>query len=720
MHDEISLPSDLGDYFGCKFYFKMELPSGEHTYKLESNDGSLLSTGSRTLVNHDGMHACSQKSATATPSGEDYVLTYFQYGKAKCLRAWVDGTLIQSTGNEPAPEPAPAPAPEPAPAPAPAFTVSRIKRRCASVTMGTFRKVADVNFNGLNVVETMHDEISLPSDLGDYFGCKFYFKMELPSGEHTYKLESNDGSLLSTGSRTLVNHDGMHACSQKSATATPSGEDYVLTYFQYGKAKCLRAWVDGQLIQTTGNEPVPAPEPAPEPGPSPSPCDGGTKWEERNGVVMIEAENIDFRSIDEKWTLEQKEGESYIEYEKYNNWEGVYKIDEVGKLCYPVSFKSTGLWSFEYKNINAHNTEHNDAFIMMKDVPWLVVRNGEDPKVSWNQKNIGIKYQKAYRNRNPGTWLWDTHTIDHDAHKFYFKVDSPFSTEVCLAGRSTKFGVGKLLMYHIDTVPAWSARETSESLSCQDSIPDTTFPSEPSPGLYPDALWQGKGRIAQSYDGNIHDKDDWAAVPYMWAILAAAGLQNKVVHVDYNNHLGTSYTNWEKEMTNSSREGASLFGFDNTRIYDDITQLSASVRSLKNECDMSTSDDPLFIIAAGPMETVWRSIAESQATKRKHVYVISHHWWNDGHYHAPNVHRKQDVQALGINWIQITDQNVGFKTGSMSDFTWLRNGDPKYEWLYDRIETSGKPDVSDAGMLYWLITGDMNGNVQKSREFMGL
>ena len=50
-------------------------------------------------------------------------------------------------------------------------------------------------------------------------------------------------------------------------------------------------------------------------------------------------------------------------------------------------------------------------------------------------------------------------------------------------------------------------------------------------------LWQGKGRIVISSDGNAHDEDDWGAVPVMMAILAAKGLQNCVPLFIYSDHI---------------------------------------------------------------------------------------------------------------------------------------------------------------------------------------
>lgn len=43
-------------------------------------------------------------------------------------------------------------------------------------------------------------------------------------------------------------------------------------------------------------------------------------------------------------------------------------------------------------------------------------------------------------------------------------------------------------------------------------------------------LWQGKGRIAISSDGNEHDDDDWSATPLSLAMIAAKGLQDKLFY----------------------------------------------------------------------------------------------------------------------------------------------------------------------------------------------
>ncbi|MDD3108488.1 MAG: hypothetical protein PHV49_04665, partial [Alistipes sp.] len=55
-------------------------------------------------------------------------------------------------------------------------------------------------------------------------------------------------------------------------------------------------------------------------------------------------------------------------------------------------------------------------------------------------------------------------------------------------------------------------------------------------------LWQGKGRIVISCDGNVHDQDDWAAAPMMLALLASQGLQERLSLFVYSDHIWAGHS----------------------------------------------------------------------------------------------------------------------------------------------------------------------------------
>lgn len=223
--------------------------------------------------------------------------------------------------------------------------------------------------------------------------------------------------------------------------------------------------------------------------------------------------------------------------------------------------------------------------------------------------------------------------------------------------------------------------------------------------------WTSANRIAISADGNPDaDADDVGATPFTLAILAKAGLQDNLVHYDFNNFL--EYKRIESgsnRMWYGAIGGQTRWGFDRNRFHDATQDPDAAVAHLTAEIDKSTASDPLYLIAAGPMELIYRALEAANTTARQHVIIVSHHNYNE-YFKARLWHRNwNDVKDLvpGIGYLRIKDQNgsngSGLKGSADSDFHWLRDhADPNLNWVYTRI-VAGKPDVSDAGMLSWLI-----------------
>ncbi len=70
------------------------------------------------------------------------------------------------------------------------------------------------------------------------------------------------------------------------------------------------------------------------------------------------------------------------------------------------------------------------------------------------------------------------------------------------------------------------------------------YPVSAAAGPYVDGRFQG--RIAYSSDGNHNDPDDWAASPVTLAILAEAGLKDRLVHFDFNCILPLTDPEWKR------------------------------------------------------------------------------------------------------------------------------------------------------------------------------
>lgn len=223
--------------------------------------------------------------------------------------------------------------------------------------------------------------------------------------------------------------------------------------------------------------------------------------------------------------------------------------------------------------------------------------------------------------------------------------------------------------------------------------------------------WQSHQRIAISADGNPDaDADDVGATPFSLAILAKAGLQDNLVHYDFNNFLEYKKIDAsQNRMWLSAMGGQSRWGFEAGVFFDAANDPEGAVAHLRRAINVSTATDPLFIIVAGPMELIYRALEGADERARAHVYLVSHHDYNE--YFKPRLWQRNwnDVRALApeVGYVRIQDQNghkgSGLKGQSWRDFDWLQHHrDPNLQWLYGRV-AAGKPDVSDAGMVAWLI-----------------
>jgi len=216
-------------------------------------------------------------------------------------------------------------------------------------------------------------------------------------------------------------------------------------------------------------------------------------------------------------------------------------------------------------------------------------------------------------------------------------------------------------------------------------------------------------RIGISSDGNQHDPDDIGAAPMALAMIAEAGLTDRLVHHDFNNHLGDNDPAMAQKMVQSVTGAADRWGFDQDVFFNDQKpeQLEAAVANLAAQIKASGPGKPFFIAAGGPMETVWRGINASDPAKREYVVVISHHPWNDNHADTKRMtHTWADIKRSGVATLHIGDQNKNLSTRDRSAWAWLKDSEhDDWRWLHSRDQFDDKFDVSDAGMVWYILTG---------------
>ena len=256
-------------------------------------------------------------------------------------------------------------------------------------------------------------------------------------------------------------------------------------------------------------------------------------------------------------------------------------------------------------------------------------------------------------------------------------------------------------------------------------------------------------RIACSADGNAQpdlehkgkynyaDPDDWGATPAALAFLAKMDLQDKLVHFSYNNFMPspahTTVRNYMKEGVDGSIE---RWDFNKKIFFDVGTDKKKAVKHLAKEIEKSTPENPLFFVNMGPSEFLYQSVEKVMHGKKKEslqsVYIISHSYYNDNHLRRPEHHTIDQVLELSENRLhfeRIKDQNMknnpnlGLSSNhDWSVWDWLKNHeDPDIAWIWVCMKkhSEKRADISDAGMIYYLLTGDADGNPKKIEAFLG-
>ncbi|VGO16669.1 hypothetical protein PDESU_05260 [Pontiella desulfatans] len=245
------------------------------------------------------------------------------------------------------------------------------------------------------------------------------------------------------------------------------------------------------------------------------------------------------------------------------------------------------------------------------------------------------------------------------------------------------------------------------------------------------------GRLAIVADGNSADPDDIGATAVMFGILNGAGLEDRLVHLSHSCDLvpGSGEGLLISEADELRRqakldalcgEGISYFGpFGNlSDYYNCRSNQTEAVANLTAAIDASSAADPLWIIEAGEPDVIGYALQAADPAKIPYVHVVSHHPANDD---SGDYFTWQQILDFGVTEHQIGDQNVGLKvyidTGL---WNWAyEHENPGIAWIWDQLKYAEQDgvvsfqddrfDCSDAGMVYWWMTGaDAGGNANST------
>ena len=243
------------------------------------------------------------------------------------------------------------------------------------------------------------------------------------------------------------------------------------------------------------------------------------------------------------------------------------------------------------------------------------------------------------------------------------------------------------------------------------------------------------GRLAVVIDGNSPDPDDIGATPVMLALLQQAKLSERLVHLSHSCDLDPfrnkgrqigpeDEARRQKVLHELSGKGIELFGpFKNLRDYYNCrTDQDAARDDLVDAINASTAQNPLWIIEAGEPDLIGYALEKANPQVMSYVHVVSHHPANDD---SGDYFTWQQILDFGVIEHQIGDQNVSLQT-PIHLWDWAKeHQNPGYQFIWEMLayaEQDGvvpfqanKFDCSDAGMIYWWITGANEGGNKFSR-----
>mgnify|MGYP003675964845 CR=1 FL=1 len=229
------------------------------------------------------------------------------------------------------------------------------------------------------------------------------------------------------------------------------------------------------------------------------------------------------------------------------------------------------------------------------------------------------------------------------------------------------------------------------------------------------------GRLAIVADGNSPDPDDIGAIAVIFGLLQASRLNDRLVHLTHSCDLkptarisAEDELRRQKVLTQICKDGVNRFGpFPKLAgTFNCRTDQRRAVDDLRDAINESTSSNPLWIIEAGEPDIIGFALKAADPPRRQHVHVVSHHPANDN---AGDFFTWQQILDFGVTEHQIGDQNIGLKT-AIDRWNWAKDHDDKnLQWIWKQLAYAEQDgvvkfqanhfDCSDAGMVYWWITG---------------
>ncbi|MFK7942187.1 MAG: malectin [Paracoccaceae bacterium] len=262
--------------------------------------------------------------------------------------------------------------------------------------------------------------------------------------------------------------------------------------------------------------------------------------------------------------------------------------------------------------------------------------------------------------------------------------------------------------------------------------PDSPFPVGNGP-VASGSLVAQADKIVFHFDGNNLDEDDIAAMPIAALLTASSGIADKMTFLYGNN---VSEPNEERQLRNleEAADFARSLGIDARGYQDDLSANTGTAAHIAattaHLVSIFESGENVLSIEGGPMEAVYRALADTDPAFHSNITLLSHSTWNQERdsIRLPGITEARDRSDIerdfpDVNFLpKISDQNGGFND---SGWNWMDSSSEPLviaareamSGAQDEGNSSKINDASDAGMLYYALTGDERGEPEDAQAY---
>ena len=311
------------------------------------------------------------------------------------------------------------------------------------------------------------------------------------------------------------------------------------------------------------------------------------------------------------------------------------------------------------------------------------------------------------------TWIDDQGAVLHqhvDNTEFY-TLFGDSNGQVITEGLPYELGAQSLRVELFTGADARGTKVVDQTTAF--TMTDEPLPPRPGDGtvpqLDPNGLAAWADEIVFQYDGNQGDPDDIAAMPIAALMAKAAGIADKTSFFYGNAALNSANPrNDLLPLLEQSAEFSRGLGIDAYSYQEDIDGTVARLVA------MIETGDNILLIEGGRLDATYRALLSVDPALHSNVTMLSHSIWNEnGSYPTWS---DMEVELPDVNYVRITDQNNGprnTKGFRNEDWAWMdASDDASVQEARDLMALAGPDkvnDPSDAGMLYYALTGDERG-----------